>query len=128
MEFPSLRAVHVAGRFDTALDGREPWYNDPDAHITIGYLSTLAETAMTFRMPASTTMDGLILHAQAETDPARRKALYATLQARLLARLPAVYLFTNKVIVFARRHVRGLVVKATPPLTEYWSVFKEGRS
>ncbi|GBQ92725.1 ABC transporter substrate-binding protein [Gluconobacter albidus] len=128
MEFPSLRAVHVAGRFDTALDGREPWYNDPDAHITIGYLSTLAETAMTFRMPASTTMDGLILHAQAETDPARRKALYATLQARLLARLPAVYLFTNKVIVFARREVRGLVIKATPPLTEYWSVFKEGGS
>jgi len=124
MEFPSLRALHVAGKFDAALDGREPWYNDPDAHITIGYLSTLAETAMTFRMPDDTAMDALILQAQTETDPTRRKGLYAALQARLLARVPALYLFTNKVIVFARSEVRGLVVKPTPPLSEYWAVSK----
>ncbi|MBB2203040.1 ABC transporter substrate-binding protein [Gluconacetobacter tumulisoli] len=124
MEFPSLRALHVAGRFEAALDGREPWYNDPDAHITIGYLSGLAETAMTFRMPPDTALDGLILQAQTEIDPTRRKTLYGQIQARLMARVPAVYLFTNKVIVFARKEVQGLVVKSTPPLNEYWSVSK----
>ena len=37
MEFPPDRDLHTAGEHDIALDGRQPWYNDPDAHITIGY-------------------------------------------------------------------------------------------
>ncbi|MBM3526090.1 MAG: ABC transporter substrate-binding protein, partial [Alphaproteobacteria bacterium] len=63
-EFPSYRALHTQGRHEIALDGRQPWYNDPDAHITIGYLSSLADTAMTFRMPQDASLDGLIRQAQ----------------------------------------------------------------
>lgn len=127
VEFPSLRGLHLAGQFDVALDGRTPWYNDPDAHITIGYLSSLASTAMTFRMPPDAALDRLILDAQDQTDAALRKELYGRVQQQLMARVPAVYLFTNRVIVFARAEVRGLRIGPAPPLTEYWSVYKRAQ-
>ena len=125
MEFPALRARHVEGRFAVALDGREAWYNDPDAHLTIGYLSSLATTAMTFRMPPDPGLDGLILQAQSCIDPARRAALYNELQEAIVARVPAVYLFSNKIIVFAGIGITGLDLRGTPPLCEYWGVRKQ---
>ena len=124
-EFPSFRALHVAGQFDIALEGRQPWYNDPDAHITVGYLSTLANASMTFRMPADPTLDQLILDAQASLVGTTRKALYDRIQEALVARVPAVYLFSNRIIVFKRKNVKGLVVGGAPPLTEYWAVHKD---
>lgn len=123
-EFPALRALHVAGRFEVALDGRQPWYNDPDAHITIGYLSTLADSAMTFRMPPDPALDGLILRAQQTVDFEQRKALYVQVQREIMARAPAAWLFSNKLIVFKRANVQGLVVNSAPPLNEYWGVHK----
>jgi peptide/nickel transport system substrate-binding protein len=123
-EFPAYRALHVAGRHEIALDGRQPWYNDPDAHITIGYLSTLADSAMTFRMPKDEALDSLILRAQTEVDFDRRKALYHRVQAEIVARAPAAWLFSPKLIVFRRKGVQGLVVNSAPPLNEYWSVSK----
>jgi peptide/nickel transport system substrate-binding protein len=125
VEFPSLRALHLAGRFDMALDGRTPWYNDPDAHITIGYLSSLANTAMTFRMPPDAALDRLILDAQTQMDTNRRRRLYADVQREVMARIPALYLFSNKVIIFARADIRGLKVGGAPPLTEYWGVYRQ---
>lgn len=124
-EFSLLRARHVAGDFDIVLDGRQPWYNDPDAHITIGYLSSLARSAMTFRMPDDPTLDRAIVGAAAETDPQVRKQRYFTLQRQLLERLPAVYLFSNKLVVFKRKEVQGLQFNSAPPLNEYWSVYKQ---
>jgi peptide/nickel transport system substrate-binding protein len=124
MEFPALRARHTQGRFALALDGRSPWFNDPDAHLSIGYLSSLATSAMTFRMPPDAALDGLILDAQSAPSPDRRRALYARLQAELSARVPAVYLFSNKVIAFASARVQNLRVGSTPPLTQYWQVRK----
>lgn len=123
-EFPALRALHVAGRFEILLDGRQPWYNDPDAHITIGYLSSLADTAMTFRMPKDDALDGLILRAQRTVDFDARKALYHQVQAEIMRRVPAAYLFSPKLIVFRRRGVQGLVVNSAPPLNEYFGVSK----
>lgn len=123
-EFAQFRALQMAGQFDIALDGRQPWYNDPDAHITIGYLSSLAETAMTMRMPPDAKLDERIVAAQTSTDPAERIRLYHALQQDLGARVPAVYLFSNNIIVFKRREVQGLVVNSAPPLTEYWGVYK----
>lgn len=124
-EFPQFRTLQTAGRFDIALDGRQPWYNDPDAHVTIGYLSTLAETAMTFRMPHDAALDGLILRAQGSSVPDERKALYYRLQQQLAERVPAIYLFSNDIIVFIRSNVKGIVVNSAPPLNEYWSVYKD---
>ena len=124
-EFPSFRALHVAGRFDIALEGRQPWYNDPDAHITVGYLSSQAAASMTFRMPADPTLDALILDAQASLVDSTRKQLYDRIQEMLVARVPAVYLFSNRVIVFKRKDVKGLVVGSAPPLSEYWGVYKD---
>ena len=124
MEFPALRARHVEGSFAVALDGREAWYNDPDAHLTIGYLSSLATTAMTFRMPPDPHLDGLILQARSCMNAARRQVLYYELQEAIAARVPAIYLFSNKIIVFARADVTGLVLRGAPPLCEYWSVGK----
>lgn len=123
-EFPALRALQTAGQFDFALDGRQPWYNDPDAHITIGYLSSLADTAMTFRMPADKALDDLILKAQQTVDMEARKQLYFQVQEELMKRVPAAYLFSPKLIVFTRANVEGLVVNSAPPLNEYWSVYK----
>ena len=123
-EFPGFRALHTAGKFDIALEGRQPWHNDPDAHITIGYLSALAATAMTFRMPPDPALDGLILQAQGNASVAQRKALYADIQETLVARIPAVYLFSNRVIVYKRKTVQGLAVSSAPPISEYWSVYK----
>jgi peptide/nickel transport system substrate-binding protein len=123
-EFPALRALHVAGRHEIALDGRQPWYNDPDAHITIGYLSTLADSAMTFRMPKDEALDSLIRRAQTEVDFDRRRALYHQVQEQIVQRAPAAWLFSPKLIVFRRRGVQGLVVNSAPPLNEYWSVTK----
>lgn len=124
-EFPALRALHTAGQFDIALDGRQPWYNDPDAHITIGYLSNLADTAMTFRMPPDAALDALIVRAQTTVDFDQRKLLYHQVQQQLLERVPAAYLFSNKLIVFKRANVKGLVINSAPPLSEYWGVSKE---
>lgn len=123
-EFPSYRALQVAGDFDLALDGRQPWYNDPDAHITIGYLSSLRDTAMTFRMPEDEELDDLILKAQGEPDLEERKRLYSDIQKQIVARAPGAYLFSPKLIIFARKNVDGLVVNSAPPLNEYWSVSK----
>jgi peptide/nickel transport system substrate-binding protein len=124
-EFPQFRALQTTGKFDIAFDGRQPWYNDPDAHVTIGYLSTLADTAMTFRMPKDDALDKLIVQAQTTVDEVQRKQLYFTLQEQLAARVPAVYLFSNKIIVFIRSNVKGIVVNSAPPLNEYWSVYKD---
>ncbi|HBF28688.1 ABC transporter substrate-binding protein [Rhizobium sp.] len=124
-EFPAYRALQTAGKFDVALDGRQPWYNDPDAHITIGYLSSLADTAMTFRMPKDAALDALILKAQQTPDQEARKGLYAEIQREISKRFPAVYLFSPKLIVFERANVEGLVINSAPPLNEYWSVFKK---
>jgi peptide/nickel transport system substrate-binding protein len=123
-EFPSYRALHVAGEWQMALDGRQPWYNDPDAHITIGYLSSLKDSAMTFRMPEDAELDAKILEAQGEADMARRKALYSEIQREIVEHVPGAYLFSPKLIVFARSNVEGLVVNSAPPLNEYWSVSK----
>jgi peptide/nickel transport system substrate-binding protein len=124
-EFPALRALQTSGQFDVALDGRQPWYNDPDAHITIGYLSSLADTAMTFRMPQDKSLDDLILKAQQTPDMEARKGLYFQVQEEIAKRVPAAYLFSPKLIVFARANVEGLVVNSAPPLNEYWSVYKK---
>lgn len=124
-EFPALRALQTSGQFDVALDGRQPWYNDPDAHITIGYLSDLAATAMTFRMPKDAMLDGLILKAQQTADTEARKQLYFQIQEEIVKRVPGAYLFSPKLIVFARSNVKGLVVNSAPPLNEYWSVSKQ---
>src|SRR5690606_20281967 len=110
MEFPPLRDLHTSGQFDIALDGRQPWYNDPDAHITIGYLSELAETAMTFRMSPDPELDQLILDAQVATDLETRKQLYFEIQERLMEKVPGVYLFNPKIIIYQRANVEGLVV------------------
>lgn len=124
-EFSLLRARHIAGNFDIALDGRQPWYNDPDAHITIGYLSSLARSAMTFRMPPDPRLDGLIVEARERTGLAERKQAYAQLQHALLAKVPAIYLFSNNLILFKRPEVQGLALNSAPPLNEYWAVYKE---
>ncbi|TRL37823.1 ABC transporter substrate-binding protein [Rhizobium straminoryzae] len=124
-EFPALRTLQTSGQFDVALDGRQPWYNDPDAHITIGYLSSLANTAMTFRMPADKDLDALILKAQQTPDQEARKALYFQIQEEIAKRVPGAYLFSPKLIVYARANVEGLVINSAPPLNEYWSVFKK---
>jgi peptide/nickel transport system substrate-binding protein len=42
-----------------------------------------------------------------------------------VARVPAVYLFSNRIIIFKRKAVRGLLVGSAPPLSEYWSVYKQ---
>jgi len=123
-EFPSYRALHVAGEWDMALDGRQPWYNDPDAHITIGYLSSLKDSAMTFRMPGNATLDDKILAAQGEADMETRKALYSEIQTEIVEGVPGAYLFSPKLIIFARSNVDGLVINSAPPLNEYWSVSK----
>ena len=124
-EFPALRALHTSGNFDIALDGRQPWYNDPDAHITIGYLSSLADTAMTFRFPKDDALDAQILKAQQTVAMEERKALYFKLQEDILARAPGAFLFSPKLIVFARANIRGLVINSAPPLNEYWGVSKQ---
>ena len=124
-EFPSYRALHVAGEWEMALDGRQPWYNDPDAHVTIGYLSSLKDSAMTFRMPENTELDAKILAAQGEADMEKRKAIYSEIQKEIIAHVPGAYLFSPKLIVFARSNVTGLVVNSAPPLNEYWSVSKK---
>lgn len=123
-EFPSYRALHVAGEWEMALDGRQPWYNDPDAHVTIGYLSALKNSAMTFRMPENAELDAKILEAQGEADMEKRKALYGEIQKEIVEQVPGAYLFSPKLIVFARSNVEGLVVNSAPPLNEYWSVSK----
>jgi peptide/nickel transport system substrate-binding protein len=124
MEFPPFRDLHTAGEHDIALSGRQPWYNDPDAHITIGYLSDLAGTSMNFRMPPDPELDQMILDAQTAPDLETRRDLYYEIQERLMEKVPGVYLFNPKIIIYKRANVDGLVVNSAPPLTEYWSVSK----
>ena len=124
-EFPAYRDLHTAGKHEIALDGRQPWYNDPDAHVTIGYYSPLGSSAMTFRMPADAALDKLILDAQAAVDFERRKQLYGQIQQQLIERVPAAFLFSNNLIVFKRKNVKGLVINSAPPLNQYWAVTKE---
>ena len=124
-EFPALRTLQTGGQFDIALDGRQPWYNDPDAHITIGYLSSLANSAMTFRFPKDDALDALIQKAQQTADPEERKALYFKAQEDIMARVPGAFLFSPKLIVFTRARVKGLVINSAPPLNEYWGVSKQ---
>ncbi len=124
-EFPALRALHTGGQFDIAFDGRQPWYNDPDAHITIGYLSSLGATAMTFRMAKDDALDALIQKAQQTANADERKALYFKAQEDIMARVPGAYLFSPRLIVFTRANVKGLVINSAPPLNEYWGVTKQ---
>ena len=123
-EFPSYRALHVAGEHQIALDGRQPWYNDPDAHITIGYLSSLKNSAMTFRMSEDAELDALIEQARQTPGLEARRALYFDIQERVMQKVPGAYLFSPKLIIFHRNNIEGLVVNSAPPLNEYWSVSK----
>ena len=125
MEFPAFRDIVVSGDFDIYLGGRQPWYNDPEAHITIDYLSSLADTAMTLRMPENIELDQKILDAQTTVDQEKRKLLYSDIQKELVNWVPGLYLFSPNVIIFKRVELKGLVVNSAPPLNEYWSVYKE---
>jgi len=125
-DFAVFRQQHTSGNFDIALDGRQPWYNDPDAHIGIGYLSSLAGTALNFRMPPDPKLDGMIQQAQTAQDQAARKKLYVDIQLALLDKVPGIYLFSPDLIVFKRKGIDGLLVNSAPPLTEYWAVSKAG--
>jgi peptide/nickel transport system substrate-binding protein len=79
---------------------------------------------MTFRMPKDEALDALILRAQTTVGFEARKTLYHQAQREIMARVPAAYLFSPKLIVFKRAEVRGLVVNSAPPLNEYWGVSK----
>jgi len=70
-------------------------------------------------------LDGLILKAQQTSSEADRKALYFKVQEEIMAKVPGAFLFSPKLIVFARANVEGLVVNSAPPLNEYWSVYKK---
>lgn len=125
LDFSSaLRPLHTEGKHDLAIGGRQPWYNDPEAHITIDYLSTLGPTALTFRMAKDDALDKAILDAQTEQDFAKRKQMYFDLQTKILDKAPGAYLFNPKIIIYKRKNVQGLVVNSAPPLSEYWSVSK----
>ncbi len=69
-------------------------------------------------------MDAKILAAQGAADMDKRKALYSELQKEIVEYVPGAYLFSPKLIVFARSNVSGLVVNSAPPLNEYWGVSK----
>jgi peptide/nickel transport system substrate-binding protein len=124
LDFPVLREQITSGKFDLTLGGRQPWYNDPDAHITIDYLSSLGPTALTFRMPKDATLDGLILKAQQDPTQDARQATYRDIQTRLLDYAPGAYLFVPKIIIYTRANVQNLVPNTAPPLTEYFPVRK----
>jgi peptide/nickel transport system substrate-binding protein len=79
---------------------------------------------MTFRMSPDPELDQLILDAQVATDLETRKQLYFEIQERLMEKVPGVYLFNPKIIIYQRANVEGLVVNSAPPLNEYWSVYK----
>ena len=66
----------------------------------------------------------MIVDAQTTTDQEQRKDLYFQIQTALMEKVPGVYLFAPKLIIFARSGIEGLVVNTAPPLTEYWSVSK----
>ena len=80
---------------------------------------------MTFRMSDDEELDALIIKAQGEADMEERKALYGEIQRMISNKVPGAYLFSPKLIVFARSNVEGLVVNSAPPLNEYWSVSKD---
>ena len=124
LEFPALRDLITAGKHDLTLGGRQPWYNDPDALITIDYLSSLGPTALTFRMPPNPELDGLIQKAQQGGDQDQRKATYADIQRRLIDATPGMWLFVPKIIVYTRADVANLQPMSAPPLTEYFAVQK----
>jgi len=124
LDFPVLREQITSGKFDLTLGGRQPWYNDPDAHITIDYLSSLGPTALTFRMPKDDTLDGLIQKAQQDSTQDARKATYLDIQRRLMDYTPGAYLFVPKIIIYTRANVQNLMPNTAPPLTEYFSVRK----
>lgn len=124
LDFPVLRAQITSGKFDLSLGGRQPWYNDPDSHITIDYLSSLGPTALTFRMPKDDTLDGLIVQAQRGLTQDARKTTYQEIQRRLMDYTPGEYLFVPKIIIYTRANVQNLVPNTAPPLTEYFQVRK----
>lgn len=127
MEFPPLRDIIIAGDFDIYLGGRQPWYNDPESHITIDYLSSLGETAMTMRMPVNDELDQKILDAQSAITQEERDVIYGEIQQEIVDFIPALYLFSPNVIIFQRAEVKGLVINSAPPLNEYWGVYKESK-
>jgi peptide/nickel transport system substrate-binding protein len=124
LEFPALRELITAGKHDLTLGGRQPWYNDPDALITIDYLSSLGPTALTFRMPPNPELDGLIQKAQQGGAQQDRVGLYADVQRRLFDYVPGIWLFVPKIIIYTRANVANLVPNSAPPLTEYFQVQK----
>jgi peptide/nickel transport system substrate-binding protein len=124
LEFPPLRDLITSGKHDLTLGGRQPWYNDPDAHITIDYLSSLGPTALTFRMPPNAELDGLIQKAQQGGSQDERKATYADIQRRLIDYAPGAWLFVPKIIIYTRANITSLSPLSAPPLTEYFRVQK----
>lgn len=124
MEFPPMRDLITAGKADLALGGRQPWYNDPDALLTIDYLSTLGPTALTFRMPKNDQLDGQLLKAEQGGSQADRTQLYQQIQRELIDYVPGLWLFNPEIIIYTRANVQNLVPNSAPPLTEYLSVKK----
>jgi peptide/nickel transport system substrate-binding protein len=41
-----------------------------------------------------------------------------------MEKMPGVYLFTPKIIIYKRANVEGIAINSAPPLNEYWSVYK----
>ena len=75
-------------------------------------------------MPANAELDNLILKAQTDSKLADRKASYFKIQELLMAKVPGIYLFNPKIIVYHRVNVGNLVINTAPPLTEYYRVVK----
>lgn len=103
-EFGTVLAAVLRGEYQVTLGG---WSGllDPDsnsyAFLHTGSLQNVAK----YESPAA---DALLEQSRAEPDPARRRALFRQLFARVQADLPMIYLWTPRNILGASRKVAGV--------------------
>ena len=107
-EFGAVLAATMRGEYDVTLGG---WSGllDPDSN-SYAFLHT--GSGLNISKYSNPKVDALLEQARAESDPAKRRAIYGELWTQVQTDLPLIYLWTVRNILGVSRKVQGVTLLA----------------
>lgn len=116
----AIDAQRVSGDFDLFYDGWSMDVPDPVIFFNLAFSSRYVGSGVNASRFASPDLDAQLDAAMADTDPARRAALYGTVEDRLIEARPVAMLFSTWPIIAYRDDLVG--VRINPYQSSYMNI------
>lgn len=117
IDFADIGRVRASYDFDMMTSGG--YFNDPETRLYSGYYS---QSPTNVSGVADKQLDAALTEGRLATDEAARKAAYRTVQERLAATVPGVFVTRSSPGVIAGKNVHGVTVygSGSPLPEELW--------